>query len=177
MEQSADPNMRVRSNRRTPNEALLARLRRQGIQAQLSMGPDGEFEVTRPCAECDSSISATKLGRPRERCDECREKRHDVAVSVWKEAHREYGAAWRAAHPTYQADYAREHPEKVREYGRKNRSEHREDVNARARRWRAAHRDQVNEQLRRRRAQNPGKHAENMRRWRAAHAKPPESGP
>jgi hypothetical protein len=171
----ADPNARRRRNLRSPNEALLARLRRQGIQAQLSLGPDGEFEITRPCADCGSSISATTLGRPREHCDDCREKRHAEQIDAWRHAHSEYGREWRAAHPTYQRDYAREHPEKVREYGRKNRSEHRDDVNARARRWRAAHRDDVNAQLRRRRAENPGEHAAAMRAWRAAHAKPPES--
>jgi len=176
MQQRADPNTRVRSNRRTPNEALVVRLRRQGIQAQLSHGQDGEFEVTRPCVDCGASIFVTKLGRPRERCDPCRERRHGEAVSAWKGSHREHGAAWRAAHPTYQRDYAREHPEKIREYGRKYDSEHRDDVNARARRWRAAHRDEANEQLRRRRAEHPGQHAADMRQWRATHAKPPESG-
>lgn len=173
--EQADPNARVRSNRRTPNEVLLGRLRHRGVKAWLSRDADGVLRVARPCADCDTPILVTTLGRPREHCTPCSEKRHDDAVRIWREAHAEYGAVWRAAHPTYQSDYARDHPEKIREYGRKYDSNHRDEVNARARRWRATHRDQVNEQLRRRRAQDPGRHAQDMRAWRAAHAKPPES--
>lgn len=173
--EQADPNSRVRSNARTPNEVLLIRLRHQGVHASLWRGPDGLLQVVRPCADCDTPIPVSTLGRPRERCAPCSEKRHDAAVRAWKEAHAEYGAEWRAAHPTYQRDFARANLEKMREYRRKHASEHREEVNAKARRWRAAHRDHVNEQLRRRRAERPGEHAAAMRAWRAAHAKPPES--
>jgi hypothetical protein len=41
MQQRADPNSRRRGNLRSLNEALLARLRRQGVQARLSHAPDG----------------------------------------------------------------------------------------------------------------------------------------
>jgi hypothetical protein len=163
----ADPNARRRRNLRSPNEALLARLRRQGIQAQLSLGPDGEFEITRPCADCGSSISATTLGRPREHCDDCREKRHAEQIDAWRHAHSEYGREWRAAHPTYQRDYARDNPERMAGYRRKYLGEHSGELNARARRWYAEHRDEARERLRRYRAEHPGAHAEAERRRRA----------
>jgi hypothetical protein len=162
-----DANTRVRSNRRTPNEALFARLRKRGVFAELSHRPDSSLEVVRPCADCGAQISVSTLGRPRERCDPCREKRHDDAVRLWKQAHSQYRAEWRRAHPAYQREYARDNPERMRAYRRKYETEHREAVNAKARAWYAAHRDKAREQLRRRRALNPGKHAEAERRRRA----------
>jgi hypothetical protein len=178
-QQRADPNVRRRGNLRTINEALVNRLRRQGVQAQLSLAPDGRLEVTRPCIGCGVSISVTKLGRPRTHCDDCRAQRHAEQIDAWRQAHADYGRDWRAAHRdemrNYQRDFARNNPERMATYRRKYADEHREELNARARRWRAAHRDLVNEQLRRRRAENPGAHAAAMRRWRAAQVKPPES--
>jgi hypothetical protein len=139
-----------RENRPARPAARPAKSKRNQTYAMALLAPLMTDDV-RPCDDCGTSIAATKLGRPRLRCDDCRASRAAAHLRLWYAEHPGYMARWRAAHPGYSVEYYWSHEGQQRaERRERHRADHpklaaeqRGAKNSRRRARRAANLEQI----------------------------------